>query len=144
MVSMLRFARASICHSRRTNTTNFGFIYLNTWGSIFIISGEEILIDITTVKNNIKSFQTLKTKTLVWAGLRFSQDIDADVHPYFAIPYNPEGKKLDDINYSRFASHYDREDILVGDELWRIVSNNKFTINDLAEVFEEISSIYKI
>tara|TARA_B100001939_G_scaffold347696_1_gene370166 strand:+ start:2704 stop:3456 length:753 start_codon:yes stop_codon:yes gene_type:complete len=107
-------------------------------------SGEEILIDITTVKNNIKSFQTLKTKTLVWAGLRFSQDIDANVNPYFAIPYNPEGKKIDDINYSRFASNYDREDILVGDELWRKVSDNKFTINDLAEVFQEISSIYKI
>ena len=38
----------------------------------------------------------------------------------------------------------DGEDILVGDELWRKVSDNKFTINDLAEVFQEISSIYKI
>ena len=108
-------------------------------------SGEEILIDITTVKNNKKGFRSLNEKNLTWAALKFSQDTNANISPYFAIPYNPEGNTIDDIEYSRFISgNYDRKDILVGNQFWQEISGGKFSIFDMNDIFNEVSSLYSI
>jgi len=99
---------------------------------------KEILIDITTVKNNKKSFRTLKTKTLRWTAMRLSQDKTIDVEAFMAIPYNPESNSIDGTDYERFSEYYDRRDLLVGDELWKKVSNNQIGINELTALVEEI------
>ncbi|TDL30343.1 TdeIII family type II restriction endonuclease [Jeotgalibacillus sp. S-D1] len=39
---------------------------------------------------------------------------------YIAIPCNPESRT--DNNYKRWGNFYDRQDLLVGDELWQLVS----------------------
>lgn len=101
-------------------------------------SGEEFLIDITTVKPNKKDTRTLKEKTLRWAAYRMSQDPEVKVEPYFAIPYNPEGSNVMDTEYKRWDTYYDRFDILVGNELWEKVSGGQCSINDIVEIFEEI------
>jgi len=98
---------------------------------------KEILIDITTVANNKKSFRSLKQKTLRWTAMRLSQDKDVDVNSFFAIPYNPYSDKVDGTDYDRFSKYYDRKDILVGDELWKKVSNNLIGINDIDKIFKK-------
>ncbi len=101
-------------------------------------NGSEFLIDITTVKPNKKEFRILKEKLLRWAAMRFSQDPQATVEPYIAIPYNPESLAVDGIVYSRHSAYYDRRDILVGDELWKKVSNQTFSIRDMVDVFAQL------
>lgn len=100
--------------------------------------GTEIFIDITTVKPNKKEFRALKQKILKWYFLRLSHgDITPDkIQTYIAIPYNPESR--DNNNYNRWSEYYDRSDLLVGDELWKLVSNNIFSLNDMIDVFKEI------
>jgi len=101
-------------------------------------SGEEFLIDITTVKPNKKETRIMKEKTLRWAAYRMSQDPKIKVEPYFAIPYNPEANNVMDTEYKRWDTYYDRSDILVGNELWGKVSDDQCSINDIIEIFEEI------
>lgn len=100
--------------------------------------GTEIFIDITTVKPNKKEFRTMKQKILKWYILRLSHgDITPNkIHTYIAIPYNPQSKT--DNTYTRWNEYYDREDLLVGNELWQLVSNNQFSLEDMIDVFREI------
>ncbi|MBL4942022.1 MAG: TdeIII family type II restriction endonuclease [Colwellia sp.] len=103
--------------------------------------GVEYYIDITTVKPNKKEFRTLKRKLLKWTAMRLSIDPNADVRAFIAIPYNPEA--INDpscTKYKRFSAFYDRKDILVGNELWNVISNNTFNILDMITVFEDLSS----
>lgn len=100
--------------------------------------GTEIFIDITTVKPNKKEFRTMKQKILKWYILRLSHgDITPEkIHTYIAIPYNPQSKT--DNTYTRWNGYYDREDLLVGNELWQLVSDNQFSLEDMIDVFREI------
>ncbi len=98
-------------------------------------TGKEILIDITTVKPSKKEIRVLKEKTLRWASYRLSQNPKLDIETYFAIPYNPEGSTISDTKYKRLSKYYDRDDILVGDELWKKVSNDNCSIEDIANIF---------
>lgn len=100
--------------------------------------GTEIFIDITTVKPNKKEFRTMKLKILKWYFLRLSHgDISPDkIKTYIAIPYNPESRT--DNTYTRWNSYYDKDDLLVGDELWKLVSNDQFSLDDMIDVFKEI------
>ena len=102
--------------------------------------GTEIFIDITTVKPNKKEFRTMKEKILKWYFLRLSHgDIAPDkIQTYIAIPYNPESKT--DNSYKRWGNFYDRQDLLVGDELWQLVSGGQFSLNDMIDIFREIGN----
>lgn len=100
----------------------------------------EIYIDITTVKPNKKEFRVLKEKLLRWTSYRLSQNPSLDVQAYIAIPYNPESKEVEGINYNRHNKYYDRKDILVGDELWKIVSGGKVGIADITSIFFDLGS----
>lgn len=85
----------------------------------------------------------LKKKTLRWAALMLSNNPELDIETYFAIPYNPEGKNIEDIEYNSFNKYYDRKDLLVGDELWKKVSNNNFSIVDLIKIFDNLGDTIK-
>lgn len=61
----------------------------------------------------------LKNKTLRWAAFMLSNNPKLDIETYFAIPNNPEGKNIQDIEYNIFNKYYDRKNMLVGDELWK-------------------------
>jgi len=100
--------------------------------------GTEIFIDITTVKPNKKEFRTMKLKILKWYFMRLSHgDISPDkIKTFIAIPYNPESVSCN--TYTRWDSYYDRTDLLVGDELWKLVSNDQFSLKDMINVFKEI------
>lgn len=102
------------------------------------LDGTEICIDITTVKPNKKEFRALKRKLLMWSAIRYSQDKTVKFEPYLAIPYNPSSGE-----YTNHKGNYDRQDLLVGDELWKKVSNNEFGISDLMSVFEDIGGDLK-
>ena len=41
-----------------------------------------------------------------------SNNPELDIETYF-IPYNPEGKNIEDIEYNSFNKYYDRKDLLV-------------------------------
>lgn len=112
---------------------------------VYIVTPDkkEILIDITTVGNNKKSFRALKQKTLRWTAMRLSQDIDVDVNSFFAVPYNPYSDKLEGTDYDLWSAYYDRKDILVGDELWKKVSNNLIGIKDIDKIFQEVGKELK-
>ena len=100
--------------------------------------GTEICIDITTVKPNKKEFRTMKRKLLMWASLRYSQNPDVNFEPYIAIPYNPSKGE-----YKNHSATYDRKDLLVGDELWKKVSDDQFSIDDLIDIFKSIGDELK-
>jgi len=102
--------------------------------------GTEIFIDITTAKPNKKEFRTMKRKILTWYFMRLSHgNITPDkIQTYIAIPYNPES--LTNNDYCRWSNYYDKDDLLVGDQLWRLVSNNQFTLNDMLDVFKELGN----
>ena len=99
-------------------------------------NGDEIYIDITTVKPNKKEFRAMKRKSLEWYALRKSTANNVNVKPYIAIPYNPES--LTTNNYTRHAGQYDRQDLLVGDELWNLASNGIFGLSDMNRIFQEL------
>ncbi len=107
---------------------------------VFIVDkdGKEFYIDITTVKNNLKSFEVLKLKMLRWIALRASVDKDVNANSYIAIPYNPYHPE--DYLDSRWNSTIlDREkDILVQEDYWNFVGNDKNTYTELLEIFSEV------
>ena len=100
--------------------------------------GTEIFIDITTVKPNKKEFRTMKKKILRWY---FARLVRGDIHPnkietYIALPYNPYSRTSN--TYTHMGKYYDRKDLLVGDELWKFVSDGQFSLDDMIEIFREI------
>ena len=134
-----------ICKSKFFENKDKIFEYPDSTVDVFMEKkdGTKILIDITTVKNNKKSFRALKRKTLEWSAIMLSQNPEIDLEPFFAIPYNPESPIPDSIKYTRWNQYYDRADILVGDELWKKVSNDKFSIIDLIKIFQSLEKTLK-
>ena len=100
-------------------------------------TGEEYYFDISTVKNNLKGFESLKLKMLRWIALRASIDKDVNAQSYIAIPYNPYYPN--DYLGSRWNSTIlDKEyDILVQEDFWNLVGGDPNTYNDLLKAFEE-------
>lgn len=96
---------------------------------------QEVYIDITTVKPNLKEFRTLRRKLLRWCALRFSTDRNANVSTYIGLPYNP----YDPEPYERWtANELDHQyDLLVQEDLWK-----EFTgvdvYSDLLSAFQEV------
>ena len=97
--------------------------------------GEELYIDITTVKPSLKEFRVLKRKILRWCALRFSLDPTVRIRTCIGIPYNPYYPEP----YKRWtASGCDlKEDLLIQNELWREFTGYD-VFPELIELFEEI------
>jgi hypothetical protein len=102
--------------------------------------GKEILIDITTVKPNKKEFRVLKEKILRWTAYRMSQNPDIDIEAFIGIPYNPESANITNVEYSRHCKYYDKNDLLVGERLWKKISNDSCSIVDIVGIFEELKA----
>ena len=100
--------------------------------------GKEFFIDITTVKNNLKSFEALKLKMLRWIALRASIDKEVNANSYIAIPYNPyyPNDYLDNRWNSTILDR--KNDILVQEDYWNFVGNNPNTYNELIDIFKEV------
>jgi len=98
-------------------------------------NGNELYIDITTVKPNKKEARALRRKMLVWKALRFSQDNSAKVSTCIGIPYNPYHPEP----YSRsfVLGNCHRDELLVQDELWNCTSTND-DYEDLLKIFKEV------
>lgn len=105
---------------------------------VFVINhkGEEIYVDITTVKPNIKEFRALRRKMLRWCALRFSRDPNAKIKTCIGIPYNPYHPE----KYERWSQCYDiKQDILVQNDLWRTFAGYD-VFEELIEVFKQIGN----
>jgi len=102
-------------------------------------TGEEIFIDIKTVKPNKSEFEAIKKKILRWAGLRLSQDNNAKVQTYIGIPYNPYFPE----NYNRWTGQKcHKEEILVQNDLWNIFAGYD-VFDELIEIFKEVGQEVK-
>lgn len=101
-------------------------------------SGEEYFIDITTVKNNLKSFEALKLKMIRWIGLKLSTNPHARFNTLIALPYNPYYPEP--YLESRWnATILDgTNDILIQEEFWNFVGDDCNTYNELIEIFREV------
>ena len=99
-------------------------------------NGIEYFIDITTVKNNLKSFEALKLKMIRWIGLRLSTNHEARFNTLIALPYNPYYPAP----YFRWnATILDgTNDILIQEEFWNFVGNDNNTYTELIEIFQEV------
>jgi len=143
----LEYATLSEIYEQSMDEGIVGELSLNPDSTVDVFikkpDGTEIFIDITTVKPNKKEFRTMKRKLLTWYFMRLSHgDIEPEkIETYIAIPYNPESSSSND--YSRWGGYYDREDLLVGDELWQLVSNGHFSLSDMMEVFNELGEEYQ-
>ncbi len=103
--------------------------------------GTEMYIDITTVKNNKKGFESLKLKMLRWLALRMSTAKKGDklkINTFIAIPYNPYHP--DDYFENRWnAAILDKDmDVLVQEDFWNLVGNGTNVFNELLEIFKEV------
>ncbi len=116
--------------------------YLDSIVDVYITTedGKEILIDITTVKPNKKDFRALKEKILRWTAYRMSQNPEVEIEAFIGIPYNPESIDIKNIKYTRHCKYYDRNDLLVGDQLWKKVSNNTCSITDIVGIFNDLKA----
>ena len=93
------------------------------------------LFDLKTVKPNINEFKSYKRTLLEWTALILCQELDADVHTFIAIPYNPYEPKP----YERWTlkGMLDiNNELLVGEEFWNFLGG-KNTYNELLKCFEK-------
>lgn len=106
-------------------------------------NGTEFYFDITTVKNNLKSFEVLKQKMLNWIALRASIDKEVDAHTMIVIPYNPYYPN-DYIDSQWNSTILDKKhDILVQEEFWNLVGDNPNTFNELLDIFKIVGEELK-
>lgn len=104
---------------------------------VFVVkpNGEELYVDITTVKPNLKEFRALRRKMLRWCALRFSQNPNVTVKTCIGIPYNPYYPN----DYKRWTANRcdPNEDILVQNELWSEFAGYD-VFPELIELFQEV------
>ena len=109
---------------------------------VFVVKSddEEIYVDITTVKPNLKEFKTLRRKMLRWCALRFSQNSNAKVKTCIGIPYNPYHPK----EYSRWTADVCdiKEELLVQEKLWEEFAGED-VFSELLEIFHEVGDELK-
>ncbi|EGJ29209.1 MULTISPECIES: TdeIII family type II restriction endonuclease [Moorena] len=98
-------------------------------------NGEELYIDITTVKPNRKEFRSLKRKMLRWCALRFSQNLDANVRTCIGIPYNPYYPN----DYQRWTAKVCdvKNELLIQNDLWKEFAGEDVFL-ELLEIFQEV------
>ncbi len=102
-------------------------------------TGEEIFVDIKTVKPNKSEFESIRKKILRWAGLRLSQNKKAKVQTYIGIPYNPYFPE----DYNRWTGKKcHTEEILVQNDLWNIFAGYD-VFDELIEIFKEVGEEIK-
>jgi len=104
-------------------------------------SGEEICIDITSPKPNKKEIRTMKRKLLKWTAMRWSQNLNANVESYLGVTYSLE-KGLGGDNYMH-KKWFDREDILVGDELFKLLSNGEYSVAKIEAILTDIGQEFQ-
>lgn len=105
--------------------------------------GTEYYFDITTVKNNLKSFEVLKLKMLTWIALRASTDKSVNAHSMIVIPYNPYHPE-DYISSQWNSTIIDRKyDILVQEDFWNLVGDDENTFQDLLSIFRQVGNEMK-
>ncbi|MCC0179449.1 TdeIII family type II restriction endonuclease [Waterburya agarophytonicola K14] len=109
---------------------------------VFLVkpNGEELYVDITTVKPNLKEFKTLRRKMLRWCALRFSQNPNANVKTCIGIPYNPYYPQ----EYSRWTSSVCdvKNELLVQEKLWEEFAGED-VFSELLEIFKEVGDELK-
>ncbi len=99
------------------------------------LKGSEYFIDITTAKLNKKGARTLREKMLLWAAMRFSQELDTQVKTYIGIPYNPYYPHK--YNRSFVVNNCQPGDILVQNEFWALCAGYD-VFDDLIDIFNEV------
>lgn len=98
-------------------------------------NGEEIYIDITSPKPNIKEFISLKKKLLRWIALRLSVEKNVKVTTALGLPYNPYYPKP----YTRWTkgNMYDINQLMVGSDFWNFVANEN-VYDEFIEIFKNV------
>jgi len=97
--------------------------------------GEKFLFDLKTSKPNISNFKDFKRTLLEWAGIIYTQNINAKVHTLIAIPYNPYEPKP----YERWTIKGmldDKKELMVGKEFWDFLGGEG-TYEYLLDCFEK-------
>jgi hypothetical protein len=104
-------------------------------------SGKEFYIDITSPKPNKKEIRAMKQKLLRWTVMRWSQEPNIDVEAYLAVTY-PLKKGLGGDQYMH-KNLFDRDDILVGDELFSLLSNGKYSVKRIEKILAKIGQDFQ-
>ncbi len=100
---------------------------------------EEIYVDITTVKGNLKEFRAMRRKMLRWVGLRLSQNKNAKISTYIGLPYNP----LHPEKYTRWTgAGNDPTEVLVQNDLWKLFAGED-VYDELIGIFVEVGPSVK-
>ncbi len=109
---------------------------------VFVVKpdGEELYVDITTVKPNLKEFRALRKKMLRWCALRFSQDHNVTLKTCIGIPYNPYYPD----KYERWTGKVCdiNEDLLVQNALWASFAGFD-VFSELIDLFAEVGDEMK-
>ena len=103
-------------------------------------NGNELYIDITTVKPNKKEARTLRRKMLEWGALRFSQNKNAKIRTCIGIPYNPYYPNAYGRGFVLDNCH--RDELLIQEELWNCTSANN-DYEELLIIFKEVGTELK-
>ena len=105
---------------------------------IFIKSndGAVHLFDLKTAKPNISNFKDFKRTILEWIAIFLSQQPDANVHSYIAIPYNPYEPKPYERWTLKGMLDLDNE-LKVAEELWDFFGGDG-AYSELLNCFERV------
>lgn len=127
----------------KTSTQGQAQFYPDSTVDIFLKNeaGEEIYIDITSPKPNKKEIRTMKRKLLKWTAIRWSQDIEANVESYLGVPYSLE-HGLGGNKYMH-KKLFDRKDILVGDELFGLLSNDVYSVAKIKAILTDLGQEFQ-
>ena len=101
----------------------------------FVRDGVENLIEMKTVKPNVRGFEDFKRTMLHWRAVRYRSGSE-NVRTYIALPYNPMAPEPYDIWQLRGV--YDlKNELLVEDEFWTMLGGEG-TFEGLLSIFERV------
>jgi len=94
------------------------------------------LFDLKTVKPNISNFKDFKRILLEWVAIYLSKYLDANIHSYIAIPYNPYEPKPYERWTLKGMLDLDNE-LKVAEEFWDFLGG-KGAYSELLDCFERV------
>lgn len=112
---------------------------------IFKINSKVYICDVKTVQTNANGGNSYNESVILWTAYYkyFNQTVDANnVKACLVFPYNSSDEHDDSGLWREFGSRLKpltRQDILIGNEFWSLVSNNANALSSIIGGFETIS-----
>lgn len=126
--------------TKKVSTTNFS-------ADVFFEEDDKlILIELKTVKPNSDIFKEQKTKFLNAKAALKNRFPSKEIYFYLGFPFDPLNNEKTGYNKTRFfdygidfKKYFDTDEVLLADELWDFLSQEKGTMSEILEIINSIA-----